>query len=150
MAHSFRIHFFHLIWSTKQRQQLIQKEIRDGLYKYLGGIVKNQKGHLLQAGGMPDHMHLLIELSLLDKYTYLIRDLKSYSTSWVRKTYPTYKHFSWQEGFASYSVSYSAVDSVKKYIINQEEHHKTMTFEEEYKKLLDLHCIKIDERYIFG
>ena len=79
MTHSYRVHYFHLIWSTKNRTPWIEGEMQERLYSYLGGIIKNHKGKLIEIGGMPDHIHMLIEFSLLDKFSHFIRDLKSYS-----------------------------------------------------------------------
>ncbi len=116
----------------------------------MGGIIRNFKGSLLEIGGMPDHMHLLINIRNLDKYSSLLRDVKAHSTIWIHKNFPSLKEFEWQEGFASYSLHYSFVDSVRSYIKNQEKQHQTMTFEEEYLKFLDVQCIEYDKRFVFG
>ncbi len=87
MTHSYRLHFFHLIWSTKQRLAFITPELQIHLYPYLGGIVANHHGNLIAIGGMPDHVHLLIELSNLDKFSGFIRDLKASSSLWIHKNY---------------------------------------------------------------
>jgi len=150
MTHSFRVHFFHLIWSTKGRQRLITKEIQSRLYAYLGGIVRNHEGHLIEIGGMPDHVHILIQQGTLDKFSYQIRDLKCHSSLWVHQTFPHMKEFAWQEGYGSFAVSYSAVGHVREYIKNQERHHASMTFEEEYMKFLNSCEVKYDERFVFG
>jgi len=99
---------------------------------------------------MSDHIHLLIELSLIDKFSFFIRDLKSFSSSWIHKNFIDKNDFAWQEGYGSFSVSYSALDAVKKYIQNQEQHHAKMSFEEEYFKFLKIHGIKYDERFVLG
>ena len=150
MTHSFRVHFFHLVWSTKQRQRWITEEVQLRLYAYLGGIVRNHGGQLLEIGGMPDHIHMLIQQSTLDKFSHQIRDLKANSSLWTHQTFSHLKDFAWQEGYGSFSVSYSAVEKVREYIQNQEEHHKTMTFEEEYLKLLKYFGVKYDERFVLG
>jgi putative transposase len=150
MTHSHKAHFFHLIWSTKNRTQLITPEIQSRLFPYMGGIVRNFKGSLLEIGGMPEHVHLLISLRNLDKYSFLLRDVKSHSTLWIHKNYPALKEFEWQEGTASFTLQFSMVDSVRNYIKNQEEHHKIMTFEEEYLKFLDGQKIEYDPRFVFG
>jgi putative transposase len=149
MTHSHKAHFFHLIWSTKNRVKLITPEIQSRLYPYMGGIVRNFNGSLLEIGGMSDHVHLLINLRNLDKYSYLIRDVKAHSTLWINKNFPDLK-FEWQEGSASYTLHFSLIDTVKNYIQNQEKHHKTMTFEEEYIKFLEGQNIEYDARFVFG
>ena len=80
MTHSYRIHFFHFIWSTKQRTPLISPDVESRLYPYMGAITRNHAGKLLEIGGMPDHVHLLIELSSLDKFSHFVRDLKASSS----------------------------------------------------------------------
>ena len=150
MTHSYRIHFFHLVWSTRNRTPWIDKDVEDRLYPYLGGIIKSHKGRLLEIGGMPDHIHLLVELNTLDKFSHFIRDLKASSSLWIHKTFGNLKEFSWQEGYASMSVSYSAVDNVRRYIRNQERHHTSQSFDEEYVKFLKLHQVNFDERFVLG
>ncbi len=150
MAHSFRSHYFHLIWSTKDRRDLITEEIQSRLYAYMGGIVRNHQCSLLKIGGTANHVHLLIIASSLDKFTHLIRDLKAKSSLWVHHHFPQHQQFAWQEGYGSFSVSYSAHQTVKNYIENQEEHHKIYSFEEEFLYLLEKNNIKYDERYALG
>ncbi|MDP1835803.1 MAG: IS200/IS605 family transposase [Chlamydiales bacterium] len=149
MAHSFRSHRFHLVWSTKNRQPWITRDVQTRLYEVIGGIVRNNKGILLEAGGMPDHIHLLLELGVLDKFTYLIRDMKAYSSGWVHKTFNHLAAFAWQEGYGSFSVSHSVTPKVGAYIQNQEQHHKNRTFEEEYIKLLQVHDVPYNPKYVF-
>lgn len=150
MTHSYRVHYFHVIWSTKNRTPSIEREMQEGLYSYMCGIVKNHKGKPIQIGGMPDHVHLLIQLSTLKTYHDLIRALKSCSSLWVHQQYPNLKNFAWQEGFGSFSVSYSLVEKVREYIRNQEKHHANESFDDEYQKLLRLHEVNYDERFVLG
>ena len=150
MTHSYKMHFFHLIWSTKERRPLISPDIQHRLYSYMGAIIQKHSGRLLEIGGMPDHVHLLMELSNLDKFTDLVRDTKAASSLWIHKTFPEAYAFNWQEGFGSFSVSYSSIERARTYIQNQEKHHQKISFEEEYIKLLKRHGIKYDERFLFG
>jgi putative transposase len=150
MTHSYKLHYFHLIWSTKKRQPLISSDVQSRLYLYLGAITRNHSGKLLEIGGMPDHVHLLIELSSLDKFSHFIRDLKASSSQWIHKNFPNLLDFAWQESYGSFSVSYSALKDVQKYIQNQEHHHATMSFDEEFLRFLKLHQVKYDERFVLG
>lgn len=150
MTHSYRIHFFHFVWSTKQRRPQISTDVQSRLYPYMGAIIRNHSGKLLEIGGMSDHIHLLIELSTLDKFSHFVRDLKASSSLWIHQNFLNLNDFAWQEGYGSFTVSYSALESMQKYIQNQEKHHATMSFEEEYLKLLNLHHIKYDERFVLG
>ncbi len=139
-----------LIWSTKKRLPQISPDVQSCLYPYLGAITRNHSGKLLEIGGMPDHVHLLIELSLPDKFSHFIKDLKASSSQCIHKNFPNLHDFAWQEGYGSFSVSYSALEGVQKYIQNQVHHHATMSFEEEYLKFLKLHQVKYDERFVLG
>ena len=150
MTHSYRVHYFHLIWSTKNRTPWIDKEMQERLYPYLGGITKNHKGKLIEVGGMPDHIHMLIELSFIDKFSHFIRDLKSCSSLWIHQTFSEKKDFAWQEGYGSFSVSFSVLEKVRDYIRNQEEHHTQESFDQEYLKFLKHHRIQYDERFVLG
>jgi putative transposase len=150
MTHSYRLHYFHLIWSTKKRLPQISSDVQSRLYSYLAVITKNHSVKLLEIGGTSDHIHLLIEFSLLDRFSYFIRDLKASSSLWIHNNFPHLHDFSWQEGYGSFSVSYSSLEGAKTYIQNQEHHHATMSFEEEYLKFLKLHRVKYDERFVLG
>lgn len=149
MTSSHRIHFFHLIWSTKGRKNLILPKIQDSLYAYMGGIVRKSRGSLLEIGGIANHVHLLVEVSNPDRFTSFIGNIKSCSTSWLKKEFPECNGFSWQDGYGSYSVSYSQIEKVREYIRNQEEHHKTQTFEDEYLGFLNLCHVQYDKRFVF-
>ena len=149
MTHSFRSHYFHLIWSTKSREPLIDAAVQASLYNYIGGVIKNYKGNLLAAGGTFDHVHLLIGLSLPDKFSEFIRDIKATSSSWVKQN-TSQQYFAWQEGYGSFSVSYSSLEKVYNYMKNQEEHHKTKSFDQEYLELLKKHNLKINNRFVLG
>jgi len=150
MTHSYRLHFFHLIWSTKQRNPQITSDVQSRLFSYMGAITKNHSGKLLEIGGMPNHVHLLVELSNLDEFSSFIRNIKASSSLWIHKNFANLANFAWQEGYGSFSVSYSALDQVQQYIQNQPQHHKMMSFEDEYRKLLQLHNIKYDDRFVLG
>ena len=150
MTHSYRLHYFHIIWSTKKRVTYISPDVESRLYSYLGAITQNHSGKLLEIGGMSDHVHLLIELSLPDKFTHFIRDLKASSSQWIHKNFPNLQDFAWQEGYGSFSVSFSALQGVQKYIQNQKQHHAIMSFDEEYLKFLKLHGVEYDERFVLG
>ena len=129
---------------------MISNEMVSRLYAYMGGIIHHYKGILLQIGGTADHIHLLIKYNSTDKIPNMVRDLKAKSTVWVHESFPNSQYFSWQEGYAIFTVSYSGIEKVKAYIANQEKHHKKFSFEEEYHQLLKMHDIKYDERYVLG
>lgn len=144
-----RSHHFHLIWSTKHRENLIDKSFQDRLYRYIEDIVREHKGVVLEIGGIANHVHLLISLGSLDQYSEIIQKIKGSSSFWINKERFLPTRFGWQEGYGSFSVSYSLVEVVRKYIQNQEEHHKGQTFEQEYLKMLRWHGIPFDEKCVF-
>jgi REP element-mobilizing transposase RayT len=150
MAHTLRAHHFHLIWSTKNRIKCIRPEIQNLLYSYISGILNNHNVKLLEIGGMADHIHLAIEIGLLDNFSGIIRDVKANSSSWLHKKYSDLNTFAWQEGYASYTVSKSGLDKLKLYIRNQVQHHTTLSFEDEYKQLLVHHEVEFDKRFVLG
>ncbi len=149
MASSHRVHFFHLIWSTKGRENLILPKTKNALYEYMGGIIRNTGGSLIEIGGIANHVHLLIELSNLDRFTALLRNVKSSSTTWLKQKYPDCRFFAWQDGYGSYSVSFSQLERTREYIRKQEEHHQRHSFEEEYLNFLKLNQVQFDPRFVF-
>ncbi|MDB6081596.1 MAG: transposase [Chlamydiia bacterium] len=149
MASSHRVHFFHLIWSTKGRADFILPKMQEPLYTYMGGVIRKTGGTLLEIGGIINHVHLLVELSNLEHFISLIRNTKTSSTAWLKQQYPECKNFAWQDGYGSFSVSYSQLEATRAYIQNQEKHHHNQSFEEEYAKVLKLHQVAFDPRYAF-
>jgi REP element-mobilizing transposase RayT len=150
MSHALRSHYFHIVWSTKGRRNWITSEIQTGLHRYIGGIVHNNKNHLMNFGGTGNHVHLLVAMNSIDKYSALIRDMKAKSCVWVRNNHPSLSFFAWQEGYGSFSVSSSRLEKITQYITNQEKHHKVFTFEEEFKELLHKHKVQYDNRFFLG
>jgi REP element-mobilizing transposase RayT len=140
--------YYHLIFSTRNRLPQITEDIEQRLYDYIGGIIKDHDGHLLAAGGMPDHIHLLTTISKEQAISDALRVIKSNSSGWVHRTFRG-KEFAWQRGFGAFSVSASNLGRVKRYIANQKEHHRTMTFQEEFLKFLHEYKVPYDERYIW-
>lgn len=140
----------HFIFGTKERRRLITPDLNDRLYAYIGGTVANERGRLLVAGGMPDHVHLLISMPGQMSASDMMRLVKTNSSRWVHETFPGMGEFGWQDGFGAFSVSHSAIERVREYIERQAEHHRTMTFEEEFAEFLNRHEIAFDPRYLPG
>ena len=139
----------HFVFSTKNRLQLITPDLAPRLYSYIGGIVRDAKCVLLSAGGMPDHIHLLISMSREMSASEMMRLVKANSSKWVHETFPNIASFAWQNGYGAFSVSFSMTDVVKQYIANQEEHHVKQSFQDEYRALLRKHEVPFDERYVW-
>jgi putative transposase len=139
----------HMVWSTKGWRRLINREWAHRLYAYMGGIAESHNARLIAAGGQPDHIHLYIFMPSTITIAELINALKANSSRWIHQTFPNLRIFSWQEGYAAFSVSKSSEKPVIEYIHNQEEHHKRIDFRQEIIDLLDLHQIDYDLRYLF-
>lgn len=140
---------YHIIFSTKHRSRSILESFSERLYEYIGGIIRAKNGHLIEIGGIEDHIHLLANLSPTKSISDTLRDIKSNSSKWRNALPDNIGVFEWQIGYGAFTVSYSQIESVCHYIRNQREHHRTKTFEEEYIAFLKLHNIEYDPRYLF-
>jgi putative transposase len=138
--------YYHLVFSTKNREPFIQQEWRSQLHGYLIGTVVGLEGRTLGVGGMADHVHLLVELKATHRLADFMRDLKKASSSWVHQTIPL-AAFGWQDGYAALTVSASSLATVQRYVEKQEEHHRHRSFREEVLTLLRRAGIEVDERY---
>ena len=149
MPSSYLCLHYHLIFGTKQRKPQIAADLAPRLYHYIGGIVRGVNGVLLAAGGMPDHVHLLVRLRATPSIADVLRDIKAGSSGWVHDTFAERTEFAWQIGYAAFAVSLSILGAVKEYIAMQEEHHRGTSFEEEFVSFLKKHEIEYDERYLW-
>jgi REP element-mobilizing transposase RayT len=149
MPQSFASLHCHVIFSTKHRAALLSAALQPRLFAYLGGILHDADSVLVAAGGMPDHVHLLVSLGREVSVAEVARLVKANSSKWVRETFPELGGFAWQNGYGAFAVSYSLVDRVKAYIAGQAEHHRTMTFQGEFATFLKRHGIAYDERYVW-
>jgi REP element-mobilizing transposase RayT len=138
---------YHIVFSTKDRRRLIKEIWRDRLYSYVGSIIKNTGGVPLAVGGTGDHIHLLFGLTASLRIDYLVRDIKADSCVFVKTELGS--TFSWQKGYGGFTVSPSAVERVKRYIDNQERHHKGWSFQDEYIELLKASGTQYDEKYLW-
>jgi putative transposase len=145
MAHSFISLHLHFVFSTKERLLLLP-ENPFRLYQYLGGIAKHHSMKLLSAGGMRDHIHLLVSLPSDLSVARAVNLLKSNSSAWLREKD---RQFGWQQGYAGFGVSMSGLGAVSAYIENQAAHHRTRDFRQEYLALLKKHQIAYDPRWVF-
>jgi len=148
LGNSFRCLWYHLVFSTKNRAPQITPALQQRLYDYIGGIIKDDNGQLLAAGGTADHVHLLASIHPSVSVSDMLRKVKASSSKWIHETFPEHRGFAWQEGYGAFSVSQSNVEQVRRYIEQQEEHHRHISFDEEFIEFLERHGVPYDERYV--
>jgi putative transposase len=139
---------YHIVFSTRYRISWIMDPWRKRLHAYLGGIARGLHGVPEEIGGTADHVHLLLGLNASHRLADVMRDLKADSSKWVHGEIGS-AGFGWQDGYGAFTVSASDVGSIRIYIQNQEEHHRKMGFQEEYRAMLDEYGIEFDERYLW-
>jgi putative transposase len=148
MSQSFVQFYTHIVFHTKNNKPLIRPEIEVELYSYLGGILRNYKSNPIQIGGTSDHIHILCTLPKTMAPADLVEEIKKSSSKWIKTKGSEYQNFYWQDGYGGFSVSNSGVESVKKYVLTQKEHHKNVSWLDEYKKLLDAYGITYEDKYL--
>jgi putative transposase len=149
MANTYTQIHLHLIFAVKYRTGVVQNTWKEELYKYITGIVQQNKHKLILINGMPDHIHLLVGFRPNQSIADLLQDIKANSSKWINEKGFVKGRFEWQEGYGAFSYGKSQIKDVIKYIENQEEHHKKKTFREEYITFLDAFEVEYDEKYIF-
>ena len=141
---------YHIVFSTRERRPLLQGESLARVCQYLGGILREQKAHPQQIGGMPDHVHMAVSLSPTMAVADIVRIIKTNCSRWIHETFKDLAAFAWQDSYSAFTVSQSVLPDVVRYIEGQEAHHTTQTFQEELLALLHRHGIEYDERYIWA
>ncbi|MBF2709465.1 IS200/IS605 family transposase [Flavobacterium soyangense] len=149
MANTYSQIYIQIVFAVKGRENLITKENREELHKFIAGIIKNREQKLLSIFAMPDHVHILVGLKPNISISDLIRDIKAGSSKFINDSKWIDGKFNWQEGYGAFSYSKSNMDNVIKYILNQEEHHKKETFKDEYLQFLEKFGIEYDSKYLF-
>ena len=149
MPNSYTQIYIHYIFAVKGRHNFIKPEYNNELQKYITGIIQNRKCKLLAINNMPDHFHILIGLHPSYPVSKLIQEIKSNSSKFFNEKLWSKEKFNWQEAYGAFSYSRSQIDNVIKYINNQQEHHKKMTFKEEYLEFLKKFDIQYEEKYLF-
>ena len=149
MANTFSQIYIQTVFAVSERQSLIQPDFKEELYKYITGIVKNQGQKLISINGMSDHVHILIGLRPAMALADLVKEIKSDSTNFISKKKWVHGRFSWQEGYGAFSYGHSQLDTIIRYIQNQEKHHSRRSFRDEYLSLLRKFDIGFEEKYVF-
>lgn len=150
MPQSYSAVYVHLVFSSKGRRPYFQdKSFRQALHKYLEGISRQLECSPIRVGGVEDHVHILARLAHTTASAEWVKEMKRVSSMWVKDRGEAFADFQWQSGYAVFSVSQSNLKQVEEYIANQEEHHHTMTFQDELRVLLRKHQIEFDEHYMW-
>ncbi len=149
MSHSYVSQLMHCVFSTKERRPLITPDLQERLFPYIGGIARKNKMKLISAGGVEDHVHLLISLPKTLNIAHAMQLVKGGSSKWVHEEFAEHRMFEWQEGYGAFSIGVGEVERTVKYIQTQAEHHKQKDFKTEFISFLDKHFIEYDERYVF-
>ena len=147
MSHTYAQNVVHVVFSTKERQRLIEKEFQPRMWSYVGGVCKGAGIFVHAVGGMDDHIHLLIQVPPVLSLAKAVMTIKTNSSKWANELG---REFAWQQGYGAFGVSWSSVPKVIRYIENQEIHHKRMSFEQEFIAFLKKHGFEYDPRYVFG
>jgi len=149
MANTFSQIYIQVVFAVSGRMSLITEGYREELHKYIAGIVRNQGQKLISINGMADHLHILIGLRPAMALADLVRDIKSDSSDWINRKKLSRGKFAWQEGYGAFSYGHSQLDTIIRYIQNQERHHKRRSFKDEYLALLKKFEIEFREEYVF-
>ncbi len=149
MANTFTQIYIQTVFAVNGRESLIRGEFKEELYKYITGIVRNNGSKLISINGMPDHIHILIGWKPSTPLPDLVRDIKSDSSNFVNENKWVHGRFNWQEGYGAFSYGHSQLDTIIRYIQNQERHHKQKSFKKEYLSFLRKFDIAFDDKYVF-
>jgi REP element-mobilizing transposase RayT len=149
MAQTYTQIYIQVIFAVKGRQNLLRRENREELHRYITGIVRNNKQKLIRINSVQGHVHILLGVKPDIALSDLVRDIKANSSRFINEKRWVKGRFNWQEGFGAFSYSHSHLDRVIKYIDQQEQHHRRTTFREEYLSLLDKFQVEYDQRFVF-
>jgi REP-associated tyrosine transposase len=149
MANTYSQIYIQTVFAVDGRLSLIRNEFKEELYKYITGIVRNKKQKLIAINGMSDHVHILIGLKPATALADLVRDVKADSSDFINSKKWVRGRFSWQEGYGAFSYGHSQLDTIIRYIENQEQHHRRRTFKDEYLAWLKKFEVPFEEKYVF-
>ncbi|MCM2314073.1 MAG: IS200/IS605 family transposase [Thermoanaerobaculia bacterium] len=147
--HSYTSVAIHVVFATKERRRLLDRELRERVFPYMNGIVREHGGDAITIGGVEDHVHGLIELPSTITIARLVQEIKGSSSRWINETWPR-RGFAWQRGYGAFAVCRSKRDAVIRYIEKQEAHHRRIGFDEEFVRMLRVHGITPDSRDFGG
>ena len=149
VAMSYISAYFHCVFSTKERRPFITPSLRERLWPFLGGMARQNEMKAIEIGGTEDHVHCLLSLPATIPIAKALQIIKGGSSKWVHDTFPEHRLFRWQTKYGAFSVSVSQLERIIQYIKGQEQHHRRMTFQEEFVRLLKKHRLEYEERYLW-
>ena len=149
MPQSLSSILIHLIFSTKNREPFLTPEIESELYPYMASIFNEMKSPALIINGTSDHVHTLFSLSRVVTIADLVEEVKTSSSKWIKTKGRRFRNFHWQSGYGAFSIGQSQVPTVKRYLRRQKEHHRRVTFQDEYRQFLKAYEVEYDERYVW-
>ena len=147
--HTYTQLYYHIIFGTKKPKCVILEETEKELFKYIWGIIQNKNSNLIRINANKDHVHLLVELHQSISIADFVKDIKVASSGWIKENNIFPFFVGWQVGYGAFTVSHNVVPIIKEYIINQKEHHKNISFVDEWKEILEQHGIGYDEKFLF-
>ena len=149
MAQSLCKIYLHIVFRIKTNSPQIDEEHIERVHSYIGQLVNATGCQVIRVGGTSDHIHVVCLLSRSETVSHLVEEVKRNSCRWIKTLSPRYEHFAWQSGYAAFSVSQSVVEKTIEYVNNQQEHHKRVSFNDEYIQFLKLYNIDYDDKYVF-
>ncbi len=149
MPQSLSSILIHLVFSTKNREPFITRAIETELHPYLATIFRELKSPSLCIDGTADHVHVLFSLARVITIADLLEEIKTESSKWIKTKGPEFRNFHWQKGYGAFSIGKSNVETLKRYIRGQKQHHRRVTFQDEYREFLKSYGIDYDERYVW-
>ena len=150
MSNTYSRLLFHVVFSVKERRNLISSELRKRLYPYICGVAKQNNFTVISIGGTDNHIHILLSLKPDMAVAKAVQLIKGGSSKWLHENFADLKIFSWQEGYGVFTVSSSMAETIKKYIMNHRQHHKKMNFQNEYLEFLKRNNINFELKYLFS
>ena len=139
----------HIIFSTKDREPWLDSGVRPRMHAYLATVCRGLGAEVVRVSGVADHVHIVTTLPRTLSQAQIVEQIKKTSSKWIKTIVPSHRGFSWQRGYAAFSVSPSQLGAVLQYVDTQQEHHRTHTFQDEYRELLHKHGLDVDERYVW-
>ena len=149
MPQSLSAILIHLVFGTKNREPFITPTIETELHPYMAKVFRELKSPSLTIDGTSDHVHILFSLGRVIKLADLVEEVKTESSKWIKTKGREFRNFHWQRGYGAFSIGQSNVAALKRYIRNQKQHHRRVTFQDEYRKFLKAYGIEYDERYVW-